>query len=314
MSITFKIVHCSIYICNKTKLEVKQAILLFLLSATFPVLLFAQKPDTVSRNKDSALKQPPVILNSVVDSSWIKLIAENDFLNSTGVPVTMSEALKKEKSKDSIFYLLTGLFLLLGLLRFFFSRYFSNLFRVFFNTSMRQSQLTDQLLQAKLPSLLYNLFFIISGGIFICLLLAYFHWSGNQNYWIIMVSCIGVLGLIYLLKFSLLKFTGWITGYREQTDAYIFIFFLMNKMIGIFLVPFIFFMAFAGQSFINIAVQASFIMLGLMLALRFFRSYGLLQNQLKISRFHFLIYIIGIEILPLLLIYKGLLILLNKNL
>jgi hypothetical protein len=50
------------------------------------------------------------------------------------------------------------------------------------------------------------------------------------------------------------------------------------------------------------------------LLLRFFRSYGLLQNQLKISRFHFMLYITGIEILPLLLIYKGLMVYLSKNL
>jgi hypothetical protein len=30
----------------------------------------------------------------------------------------------------------------------------------------------------------------------------------------------------------------------------------------------------------------------------------LLQNQLKINRFHFLLYIIGMELLPILLIYK----------
>ena len=301
----------------------KQFFFLLLCIVVISAPLYAQSTDTVIVNTDSL--KPRLLSDSLelsrVTDTLVKVVSirpvfklKNLLLNSDATPVSFSVQFKKVPDKDSIFYLIAGIVLLLAFFKYLYSRYFTNLIRVFFNTSLRQSQLTDQLLQAKLPSLLYNLFFIISGGIFICLLLAYFHWSGNQNYWIIMVSCIGVLGLIYLLKFSLLKFTGWITGYREQTDAYIFIFFLMNKMIGIFLVPFIFFMAFAGQSLINIAVQASFIMLGLMLALRFFRSYGLLQNQLKISRFHFLIYIIGIEILPLLLIYKGLLILLNKNL
>ena len=64
-----------------------------------------------------------------------------------------------------MFYLIAGIVLLLAFFKYFNSRYFTNLFRVFFNTSLRQSQLTDQLLQAKLPSLLFNLFFILSGGI-----------------------------------------------------------------------------------------------------------------------------------------------------
>ena len=314
MSITFKIVHCSIYICNKTKLEVKQAILLFLLSATFPVLLFAQKPDTVSRNKDSALKQPPVILNSVVDSSWIKLIAENDFLNSTGVPVTMSEALKKEKSKDSIFYLLTGLFLLLGLLRFFFSRYFSNLFRVFFNTSMRQSQLTDQLLQAKLPSLFFNLFFILISSWYLYLVLNFFGEIKHYTKWQVLLICAMSLAMIYLVKFSILKFTGWITGYKQEADTYIFIVFLINKIVAICLMPLIIIIAFSENDLAYIALILSFVIICLMLLMRFFRSYSLLQNRLKVSRFHFFVYIIGIEIVPLLVIYKVALLFMSKNL
>jgi hypothetical protein len=58
----------------------------------------------------------------------------------------------------------------------------------------------------------------------------------------------------------------------------------------------------------------SLMSIAIFLLLRFFRSYGLIQNQLKISKFHFFLYIIGLEILPLLLIYKGLMVYLTKNL
>jgi len=58
-------------------------------------------------------------------------------------------------------------------------------------------------------------------------------------------------------------------------------------------------------------VPISLLMIGLLLLLRFFRSHGLLQKQLKVSGFHFFLYIAGTEILPLLLIYKGLLILVS---
>jgi hypothetical protein len=63
-----------------------------------------------------------------------------------------------------------------------------------------------------------------------------------------------------------------------------------------------------ASGFISILIVSFFLLL------RFFKSYGLLQNQLKVSRFHFFLYIIGVEIMPLLLIYKGLLFLLSKNL
>ena len=39
---------------------------------------------------------------------------------------------------------------------------------------------------------------------------------------------------VYVLKYSTLKFTGWITGLNEATNTYIFVIFLINKIIGIF--------------------------------------------------------------------------------
>ena len=109
----------------------------------------------------------------------------------------------------------------MGLIKFFFARYFANLFKVFFNTSFRQSQLADQLLQAKLPSLFFNAFFIISGGVYIYFLLLQYRFVTEIHQWTILASCILVLGLVYLAKFSTLKFTGWVTGHKEVTDAYV---------------------------------------------------------------------------------------------
>ena len=83
---------------------------------------------------------------------------------------------------------------------------------MFFNTSLRQSQLTDQLLQAKLPSLLFNLFFILIGGYYIFLLMAIFGKITFGDWPVVLPICIIALLLIYLVKYWVLKFAGWITG------------------------------------------------------------------------------------------------------
>ena len=197
---------------------------------------------------------------------------------------------------------------------FFYARYFSTLFRVFFNTSLRQSQLTDQLLQAKLPSLLFNAFFVISTGSYIYFLLQHYQVISAQKQWAFWGLCILAIAVIYFIKYGTLKFTGWITGYTATTDTYVFIIFLISKIIGVVLLPFTILMAFANIKIAAVAALVSLLFAGLFLLLRFFRSYGLLQNQLKITRFHFLLYLAGVEIIPLLLIYKGLVILLQKNL
>jgi hypothetical protein len=299
----------------------------FILLFAFPAFLWAQQPASDSTKKDSALvtidslskkidtaTQAAIKVVNPSDTILRYLFSQNKLLNTKETPVSLAVKIHKDDKEDALFYLLTALVLLLACLKFFYNRYFTNLFRVFFNTSLRQSQLTDQLLQAKLPSLLFNLFFILSSGFYIYFLLLHYKWVDENDRWLIMACCVGVLSIIYVVKFCTLKFTGWITGFSESTNTYVFIIFLINKIIGIFLVPLTIIIAFAIPSIANSAVLISLLSVGFLLLMRFFRSYGLIQHQLKISRLHFFLYITGVEILPLLLIYKALILLLNKNL
>jgi hypothetical protein len=285
--------------------------------------LWAQSSDTLIRAVDS-LKPLTVIDSgfSVKTTDSLKPVVikipvyklTNKLLNLTDEPVSLATGQKKVKSTSIFFYLIAFMVLLLAFLKYFFNRYFTNLFRVFFNSSLRQNQLTDQLLQSKLPSFLFNIFFVISGGIYVYILLLHFQLINGDNKWIYIFSSIGLLGVIYFIKFCTLKFTGWITGLEEVVNIYVFIIFLINKIVGIFLVPFIVILFFSDMDLAKIAALVSIMCIGIFLLLRFFRSYGLIKNQLKISKFHFLIYITGLELVPLLLIYKGLMIYLSKNL
>ena len=290
-------------------------VLFFLFSTLFfSASLSAQSTDSVLTTPDSLRIAPVVDSVKPVISLSSAFILQNKILNSDAKPVSLAVEVKKQNRDDAFFYFLTSLVLLLAFFKYFYSRYFTNLFRVFFNTSLRQSQLTDQLLQAKLPSLLFNIFFIISGGLYVYLLLLHFQLIQTNNKWILIFSSVALMGSIYFIKFCTLKFTGWVTGLKEITNTYIFVTFLINKIIGIYLVPFIIILTYSDNDIVKTAIIISLMSIIIFLLLRFFRSYGLLQNQLKISRFHFLLYITGIELLPLLLIYKGLMVYLSKNL
>ena len=293
-------------------------VLQFLFFIAFPVLLSAQDADSllVKKDADSSVVKRDTVKNFIASyqTTFQNILKENSFLNSKGKPLAMSVYPRKNVSEDVIFYILLVVIAALSFLRFFYLRYFNNLFRVFFNTSLRQSQLTDQLLQAKLPSLFFNIVAVISGGLFSYFLLKYAGVFLQSNPFTTIIVCSLCMGAIYLLKFITLKFTGWVTGYKEVTNTYIFIIFLINKILGIVLLPFIVVMAFSVPVLIKVSALTAILFTVLMFLLRFFRSYGLLQNQLKISHAHFIMYIVGIEIVPVLLIYKGLVLLLSKNL
>lgn len=216
-------------------------------------------------------------------------------------------------STDNLFYLIIFLGFLLGMLRTAFPAYFNNLFRVFFNTSLRQNQLTDQLLQTPLPSLLFNIFFVLSSSVLIYLCLGYSGHLAVSESWAVLIVCILSLLSIYFGKFCFFKFAGWVSGMKADANNYIFIVFLVNKILGICFLPLLPLIAFSGGSMAAFAVTASLIIWILLMAIRFLRTYGLAFGSLRIHRFHFVLYIIALEIIPLLILFKGAQIWLDKK-
>jgi len=226
------------------------------------------------------------------------LTVVNKLTKKKNPQLELPQYLRKWQNTDAVFYLIAALLLIFGIL---------------FNTSLRQSQLIDQLQQNKLASLLFNIFFLFVTGFYFALLFEYIGWAGSGQLWIFFISSTGILALVYLVKFLVLSFAGWITGYEEEAGIYIFNIFLINKIWGISLLPFVVIMTFAEKKITAIALLVSLIVIGLLLLMRFVRSYGLLQHRLSFKLFHFLLYVFSLEVLPVMLIYKSIVIFLKVN-
>ncbi len=233
-----------------------------------------------------------------------KLLLNNRLINVKDAPVYFIEEGRQVAGKEFLFYTLCIVLLILGIFKTFYSQYFNNLFRVFFNTSLRQTQLTDQLLQAKLPSFILNIFFTITGGIYIWLLFTHFHQPRLISSKLLLPFSILSVALLYFIKYCLLKFMGWVSDIKLATDNYIFVIFLINKITGILLVPFIVLLAFSLPVWKGAVITISLLVLGLFFLSRYVKSYGVIEKKIPLNPFHFLIYIIGAEIIPLLIIYK----------
>jgi Domain of unknown function (DUF4271) len=209
--------------------------------------------------------------------------------------------------KEYLFYFLVFLLLLFGVIRRAFSKYFYDLFRVFFKTTLKQKQTQELLLQSPLPSVVMNSFFVLSAGLYVNFLLQYFQLSVTENFWLQYVYCAAALTAIYFLKYTGLKITGWLFNVSSAADSYIFIVFIINKMMGIFLLPFLLLLAFSTPQLSGIVMIVSWIGIGMLLLYRFVLSYGAVRKEVKLNSFHFILYILAFEIVPLLLIYKLLL-------
>lgn len=227
----------------------------------------------------------------------------NPFYNFKN-PVRLITIEKEWQGKEGFFYSIVALLLFFALAKNNFSRYVDDLFRVFFRTTLKQRQTRDQLMAAPLPSLLFNILYALSAALFITLLFRHFGLGDQFNFWILFAFDISALIIIYTIKFAALKLFGWILGISEATNTYIFIVFTTNKIIGILLLPFIVGLAFMDKAFYDVVYSLSIFMVAALFIYRFFLSFVSVRKQIIINLFHFLLYIIAFEIVPLLLINK----------
>ena len=214
-------------------------------------------------------------------------------------------------SNDWLFYVFTFLFLMGGILKTIFPKYFVGLFRVIFRSSLKQRQISEQLEQDSLPSLLLNIFFVLSAGLFTALVFEHYQLDPTGNFWLLALYCCVSFAAIYSIKFIGIKAIGWLFDIKDVAAAYIFIVFVVNKMIGILLLPLAVIFAYTSSQLQSTALTLAACMAALLLLYRIVLTYRTVHQQVKVNPFHFFIYLCAFEIAPLLLIYKGLLVFLG---
>lgn len=273
---------------------------------------------TDSMRRDSlarvdSIKTPPRIEGRNLIGAFRSLLAQHPYFSFFAKPVTYPAEKRQDEDRDMFFYVLLGLFFYFALVKVVFAKYLNNLLSIFLRVTLRQQQLREQLLQSPLPSLLLNIFFLLSAGLYASLLLSYYKYQAHPNFWVQTLYCVGILALIYVGKFMILKFTGWVFNLSRAMDTYIFIVFLVNKMLGILLLPFLVLIAFYTGQPQQVFVTLSLIMVVTLVVYRFIFSFGPIRSEIKVNPFHFFLYLCAFEIAPLLLIYKVLLSILETS-
>lgn len=267
----------------------------------------SRKPDSLIENRINR-----DVLNATSDQISWELMKHNPYFNfSAPFKEVVVDSIKKFSGKELLFYTVVFLFVIVGLLKRLFPKYFNDLFRLFFRTTLKQKQVKEQLMQTPLPSLMLNVFFVLSGGLYISLLVQHFHLVSDFSFWQLFLYSGIALSAIYFVKFIGLKIAGWVFNLQEVSDSYIFIVFIINKMIGILLLPLLLIISFSIKNVYLTGVFLSFCLIGALLFYRFILSFSAIRHQIKVNPFHFFLYLCAFEIAPLLIIYKSLLLIFN---
>ncbi|HUR09968.1 MAG TPA: DUF4271 domain-containing protein, partial [Flavitalea sp.] len=262
-------------------------------------------PQIITPPQDDSIATLPAA--KIPGSRFSKQLAVHPYFNFTGKPLSIIVEPKHRESNEAMFYALLGLLLFFSLIKLLFAKYFDNLVTLFFRVTMRQQQLREQLLGAPLPSLLLNVLFVLNMGWYLAFVAERYHFLPDMNFWIKTAYGMLLVSAIYFVKFLMLKITGWIFNVSAASDTYLFVVFLVNKMIGIFLIPAIILMAFSNDVLLSILIVLSYIMIGAFFVYRFLIAFRAIRTEIKVHRFHFFLYLCAFEIAPLMLIYKVLL-------
>lgn len=298
---------------GQTDTPIRKAVVIQQKDSSAPVVVPQRKDsimlpaDTVQQQTDSLLSDSLIVATVPPgprkDTGTYRKYIAHPFLPLTQEPMFMISDFRERRTLDDMFYLLMGVILLLAFVRTVFPRYFKNLFLLFLQTSLRQKQTKDQLLQDNLGSLFVNLLFIISTSIYGALVIRNKEWL-DYPFWHIVFFGAGLLTVVYLGKFIFLRFSGWVFNSKEAAMNYTFTVFLINKVVGVVLVPFLFLMAFAKPGIKETALTVSVGLIALLLLYRYVISFATIRNTLKVNALHFFLYLCAVEILPLLLLYK----------
>lgn len=271
----------------------------------------AQAADSVVAAQDTVARMDTVVADTlqpvVVAPPYISfdtlLYSQHPYYKIEN-PIRFMAPERVWEGKDALFYASIGLLLFFAFVRNAFQRYLQDLFRLFFRTTLKQRQVKEQMMASPLPSLLLNILFLLSGGLFITLLLEHYGLGNQYDFWYLLLYAAAGLGAIYLVKWITLKLCGWLFRLSEATDAYTFIVFTTNKVLGITWLPFIILLVFTNGLSQQLFITAALIITGGVFLYRFFLSYATIHKSVKLNPFHFILYLCAFEIAPLLLINK----------
>ncbi|MEO8711459.1 MAG: DUF4271 domain-containing protein [Parafilimonas sp.] len=219
-------------------------------------------------------------------------------------PVHLMQGTERNfNDRDIVFYILLFLLFFLGLIKTSFPKYVNSIFTLSFQATFRQTQTKEKMSQNFFPAFMLNVLFVLCGGLFITLFAESNGWS-KLEFWQLFIYSTVILLSIYFVKYVVISFTGWVFNAKEAAIEYRFVVFIINKLLGILVLPLLFLISYSDDKVKSISITIVICLAIFSLAIRYLVSLSRIRRNLSITAFHFFIYLCAVEIMPLLVIYK----------
>lgn len=193
-----------------------------------------------------------------------------------------------------------------AVLKIFYSKIFRQLLAAFFNNSVTNQVVRDENILVQRASILLSVIFYFTASLFLFQVSEFFQWDnplmaeGFSRYIIFALF----LAMAYSVKMIFLKIFGGIFNADRQVAAYIFNIFLINNILGMFLLPVIIILAFVDFYAIQYVMYAALAAAAGCYAYRLARGVSIGLSIPGFSLFYLILYLCAFEFAPLGILYK----------
>jgi hypothetical protein len=150
---------------------------------------------------------------------------------------------------------------------------------------------------------LYILFWL-NLAIFIFLLLSHFGVSTKYGKLTTFMICLGGVGLVYMIRHSVLYIISKVFPIEKEVRTYNFIILTVGILLGLVLMPFNVFIAYAPDSMTQLFIYGAYAAIVVAYLVRSLRGLTVASPFLIDNKFHFLLYLCTVEFAPLLILVK----------
>ncbi len=179
-------------------------------------------------------------------------------------------------------------------------------YRSFLNDNMLRLKQREQGAFISFPLLLLYIFFFLSGGFFLYLVVQTLG-ATFEDHWTLLGWCVLGLTAIFILKHTVLRVIGNIFPLEKELRQYSFTIAIFNITLGILLLPFNLLIAFGPGALPRYLIYTILASILLIYGFRIIRSLLIASRYISLHKFHFFMYLCTVEIAPTIVLVKFLL-------
>ncbi len=211
-----------------------------------------------------------------------------------------------ESPPNWIFYVILGMISTVAFLWVNFYRNIVVLFRSLANMRIERQLQRQEEYSLPLYALIASLLFYSVGGLYLFLVLRHYEVSLFLTGYQLFLGLVLLLFVVYMIRYFVMRFIAIVFPFGPAVEFYRFTISMVNRCLGLTLIPFVFLIAYGSPFLVSIAIYSSLGVVAIFLLVRITRGIAGAIEYIGFYKFYFFLYLCSVEVAPVFIFVKGL--------